>query len=180
MFNPVHSLGLKFGLYSDAGNETCAGRPGSYGYEKLDAQTYADWGVDYLVILYQIDRALFNAHAIDYADRSTIIYAAPQKYDYCYTYGADPRELYPVMSAALLSTGRPIFFSLCDGYSHFLYQTALSFSLSCYICRFLCADIDCSMNNTGTWAAPYANSWRISTTLVSSSIYLSIRASVCL
>jgi len=39
---------LKFGLYSDAGTETCAGRPGSLGYEEIDAQTYAKWGVDYL------------------------------------------------------------------------------------------------------------------------------------
>jgi alpha-galactosidase len=44
----VHSLGLKFGLYSDAGNKTCAGRPGSLGYEKNDALSYASWGVDYL------------------------------------------------------------------------------------------------------------------------------------
>jgi alpha-galactosidase len=44
----VHSKGLKLGIYSDAGLKTCAGRPGGYGYEALDAQTYADWGVDYL------------------------------------------------------------------------------------------------------------------------------------
>ena len=44
----VHSKGLKFGLYSDAGSQTCAGRPGSLSYEDIDAQTYAKWGVDYL------------------------------------------------------------------------------------------------------------------------------------
>lgn len=44
----VHSLGLKFGLYSDAGFLTCQKRPGSLGYEEIDAQTYAEWGVDYL------------------------------------------------------------------------------------------------------------------------------------
>jgi alpha-galactosidase len=44
----VHSLGLKFGLYSDAGRKTCAGRPGSRGYEFQDARQYAAWGVDYL------------------------------------------------------------------------------------------------------------------------------------
>ncbi len=27
----VHSLGLKFGIYSDAGSKTCAGRPGGLG-----------------------------------------------------------------------------------------------------------------------------------------------------
>jgi len=31
-----------------AGYRTCAGRPGSLGYEKIDAATYAEWGVDYL------------------------------------------------------------------------------------------------------------------------------------
>jgi alpha-galactosidase len=44
----VHSRGLKFGLYTDRGSATCAGRPGSYGYENLDALTYASWGVDYV------------------------------------------------------------------------------------------------------------------------------------
>jgi len=44
----VHSKGLLFGLYSDAGNKTCAGRPGSLGYETIDANTYAAWKVDYL------------------------------------------------------------------------------------------------------------------------------------
>lgn len=32
-------------------NETCAGRPGSLGYEKNDANSYASWGVDYLKYL---------------------------------------------------------------------------------------------------------------------------------
>lgn len=40
----VHSKGLLFGLYSDAGTKTCQGRPGSYGFEEIDAQTYANWG----------------------------------------------------------------------------------------------------------------------------------------
>ena len=44
----VHSLGLKFGIYSDAGSKTCAGRPGSRGHEFQDAFQYAAWGVDYL------------------------------------------------------------------------------------------------------------------------------------
>lgn len=43
----LHS-GLKFGLYSSAGTNTCQGRPGSLGYETNDANTYASWGVDYL------------------------------------------------------------------------------------------------------------------------------------
>src|ERR1700704_2247927 len=44
----VHSQGLKFGIYSDAGTKTCAGRPGARGYEFQDARQYAAWGVDYL------------------------------------------------------------------------------------------------------------------------------------
>jgi alpha-galactosidase len=80
----VHSKGLKFGLYSDAGTETCGGRPGSKGHEELDAQTYAAWGIDYL------------------------------KYDWCKTDGMDARAAYRLMSSALQKTGRPIVFSLCE------------------------------------------------------------------
>ncbi|PKU33389.1 alpha-galactosidase a [Limosa lapponica baueri] len=44
----VHSKGLKLGIYSDVGNKTCAGFPGSYDHYELDAQTFASWGVDLL------------------------------------------------------------------------------------------------------------------------------------
>ena len=44
----VHSKGLKFGIYTDAGTKTCQGRPGSLGHEEQDARTYAAWGVDYV------------------------------------------------------------------------------------------------------------------------------------
>ncbi|CAF4552985.1 unnamed protein product, partial [Rotaria magnacalcarata] len=67
----VHSHGLKFGLYSDAGYKTCAGRPGSLGYERKDATTYALWGVDFL------------------------------KYDNCNTDGTKPEIRYPIMRDAL-------------------------------------------------------------------------------
>lgn len=39
----IHSKGLLFGLYSDAGYKTCEGRPGSLKYETEDANTYAKW-----------------------------------------------------------------------------------------------------------------------------------------
>lgn len=42
----VHQNGMKFGLYTDAADRTCAGAFGSYGYEEIDANTYAEWGVD--------------------------------------------------------------------------------------------------------------------------------------
>jgi alpha-galactosidase len=80
----VHSKGLKFGLYSDAGSMTCAKRPGSKGHEVQDAKTYAEWGVDYL------------------------------KYDWCNTEGQDTRDAYAKMSRALRATGRPIVFSICE------------------------------------------------------------------
>lgn len=44
----MHARGLKLGIYSDVGNQTCAGFPGSYGHYELDAQTFASWGVDLL------------------------------------------------------------------------------------------------------------------------------------
>jgi alpha-galactosidase len=84
----VHSKGLKFGIYSDRGTSTCAGRPGSYGHETQDAQTYASWGVDYL------------------------------KYDNCNpasgrnTTQAQQQD-YTAMGNALRSSGRQITFSLC-------------------------------------------------------------------
>jgi alpha-galactosidase len=86
----VHALGLKLGLYEDAGTTTCAHLPGSYGHEAQDAATLAAWGVDYL------------------------------KYDRCnIPFGAFPAQsqqqveqaLYTRMSQALIATGRPIVFS---------------------------------------------------------------------
>jgi len=80
----AHSKGLKFGIYSDSGTKTCAGRPGSQGHEYQDALQYARWGVDYL------------------------------KYDWCNTGTRNAEEAYLTMSSALLSTGRPIVFSICE------------------------------------------------------------------
>ncbi|CAF3937230.1 unnamed protein product, partial [Rotaria sp. Silwood1] len=80
----VQSKKLKFGLYSDAGFKTCAGRPGSLHYETIDAKTYASWGVDYL------------------------------KYDNCNNDGTKPEVRYPVMRDALNASGRPIFYSMCE------------------------------------------------------------------
>ena len=44
----IHALGLKVGIYSSAGTETCGGYPASIGKESLDAATFASWGIDYL------------------------------------------------------------------------------------------------------------------------------------
>lgn len=80
----VHALGLKFGIYSDAGWTTCGGRPGSRGYEFQDAMKYAEWGVDYL------------------------------KYDWCATDNLSAHGAYETMMHALAKTGRPILFSMCE------------------------------------------------------------------
>lgn len=44
----VHSLGLRFGIYTDVGWETCAKRPGSEGHETADAELFAAWKVDFV------------------------------------------------------------------------------------------------------------------------------------
>lgn len=44
----VHSKGLKFGIYEDYGTHTCAGYPGIINHMEIDAQTFADWDVDYV------------------------------------------------------------------------------------------------------------------------------------
>ena len=44
----VHSKGLKFGIYEDYGNFTCAGYPGILGSLQVDANTFAEWDVDYV------------------------------------------------------------------------------------------------------------------------------------
>lgn len=78
----VHSKGLKLGIYADVGNKTCAGFPGSFGYYDIDAQTFADWGVDLL------------------------------KFDGCYCDSIQHlAEGYKQMSLALNRTGRSIVYS---------------------------------------------------------------------
>uniref|UniRef100_A0A2P2NIB7 Alpha-galactosidase n=1 Tax=Rhizophora mucronata TaxID=61149 RepID=A0A2P2NIB7_RHIMU len=99
----VHLKGLKLGIYSDAGTQTCSRTmPGSLGYEQRDARTFASWGIDYL------------------------------KYDNCQNAGISPKDRYPVMSKALLSSGRTIFFSLCEW----------------------------GQEDPATWARSVGNSWR--------------------
>ena len=80
----VHGLGLKLGIYTDAGTHTCGGQPGSLGYEGLDAATFASWGIDYL------------------------------KYDTCDDEGVPAELRYSTMRDALNATGRDIFYSICN------------------------------------------------------------------
>ncbi|CAD5164116.1 unnamed protein product [Musa acuminata subsp. malaccensis] len=81
----VHGKGLKLGIYSDAGHQTCSQTmPGSLGHEQKDAETFASWGIDYL------------------------------KYDNCNNDDLKPMKRYPEMTRALMRIGRPIFVSLCE------------------------------------------------------------------
>jgi len=80
----VHSKGLKFGLYNCAGTKTCAGYPGTRGYEYNDARWYAKNEIDYL------------------------------KYDWCNTEGITAKEAYKTMSNAIKISGRKMIFSLCE------------------------------------------------------------------
>ncbi|MCR5040644.1 MAG: hypothetical protein K6C36_00940 [Clostridia bacterium] len=43
----VNALGLKLGIYASNGTLTCEDLPSCYGSEALDAQTFAEWGVEY-------------------------------------------------------------------------------------------------------------------------------------
>jgi alpha-galactosidase len=80
----VHAKGLKLGIYSDVGYQTCGGHIASRAHENQDAQTYAEWGVDYL------------------------------KYDWCDHDGLEAEAAYSKMRDALHAAGRPIVFSLCE------------------------------------------------------------------
>src|SRR5690242_21386606 len=80
----VHGLGLRLGLYEEAGTATCAGFPGSLGHETQDANLFASWGVDYL------------------------------KYDNCNGGSEPTQQRYEAMRDALAATGRPILFALCE------------------------------------------------------------------
>merc|ERR1712062_633303 len=44
----MHSRGVLFGFYSALGTKTCGGFPGTGGHITVDAETFADWGIDYL------------------------------------------------------------------------------------------------------------------------------------
>jgi alpha-galactosidase len=95
----VHSKGLKIGIYSSPGPQTCARYEGSLDHEAQDAQLYAEWGIDYL----KYDLCSFipgvmqkQAHD-DKAAQMRLMVAA-----------------YAKMDKALKAAGRPIVFSLCQ------------------------------------------------------------------
>jgi len=85
----IHSLGLKFGIYTSVGRYTCEGYPGSFGYEKKDAELFADWKVDYVKL-----------------DWCTYKWTWWPFWNYQYRY--------ELMSKYIQETGRPMVIALCN------------------------------------------------------------------
>jgi len=101
----IHEYGLLFGMYSSAGHLTCARGAGSLDHEEIDAQTFADYGIDYL------------------------------KYDNCYSRGQagsaqSTFKRYERMANALNATGRPILYSLCNWGEDFVMSWGVSIANS--------------------------------------------------
>jgi len=94
----VHGKGLKLGIYSSPGDKTCAGFEGSLGHEQQDADLYASWGIDYL----KYDLCGFRSYMNEVAPGDKL------KQDELM------RSAYEKMHKAILKTGRPMVFSLCQ------------------------------------------------------------------
>ncbi|KAJ5715435.1 uncharacterized protein N7483_012616 [Penicillium malachiteum] len=97
----LHNLGLLFGVYEDAGVETCsttaAGtQAGSLYHEAQDVATFKSWGVDAL----KYDNCYSDA-ATDYPDTD-------------YTPSVSPRYHYENMSNTLAAQDETILFQICD------------------------------------------------------------------
>ncbi|KLO14275.1 glycoside hydrolase [Schizopora paradoxa] len=93
----IHSLGLKAGIYSDAGVMTCAKYPGSLGHEAEDATSFSEWGFDYL----KYD----NCNVPKYL-KDTI----PPDGDW---FKSNSSKRFQAMSEQLIIQPRPIEYSLC-------------------------------------------------------------------
>jgi len=127
----LHSKQLKLGVYSSGGTVTCMHRAGTHGHEKIDAETWAQWGVvrpaTSAVILLLL--LLPPPSPPSFANPSP-----PQDYaklDWCGN--VEPAKTwYPKMSKALNDTGRHIFFAMCEWGDESVWQ----------------------------WGSGYANSWR--------------------
>ncbi|MES2391605.1 MAG: glycoside hydrolase family 27 protein [Acidobacteriota bacterium] len=92
----VHSKGLKFGIYSSPGALTCDKLPGSYQFEEQDAKMYAAWGVDYVKYDLCGFRAVMKAAGSPEAAHQAMV------------------DAYAKMHKAILATGRPMVYSLCQ------------------------------------------------------------------
>ena len=92
----VHSKGLKIGIYSSPGAKTCAGFEGSLNHEDQDAQTYAQWGFDYLKYdLCSFGDVMKTATSPEQAHQMMV-------------------DAYNKMRDAIKKTGRPMVYSFCQ------------------------------------------------------------------
>jgi alpha-galactosidase len=94
----VHSKGLKLGIYSSPGPLTCARYEASYGHEQQDADLYASWGIDYL----KYDLCSFRHNMDQDAPNDKL------------KQNQMMRDAYMKMHKAILKTGRPMVYSLCQ------------------------------------------------------------------
>lgn len=122
----IHSKGLKFGMYTGPGPGTCAGAPASYEHEEQDARMFASWGVDFL----KYDLCSFREIMISESGAGAKA-SAPAKAaaGYAEIMAQEPDAVvekadhimeaaYEKMHQALLATGRPMIFSMCQyGYA---------------------------------------------------------------
>ena len=108
----IHSLGLKLGLYSNPGPWSCSGQVGSFDHELLDAQQFAQWGVDYLKYDWcTYDPALESSRKLSKDFVATLtnqIDSFPQEW-------RKYMQPYAIMRAALDQQPRDIVYSLCLG-----------------------------------------------------------------
>ncbi|KAK4246835.1 family 27 putative glycoside hydrolase [Corynascus novoguineensis] len=110
----IHSMGLKVGIYSDAGTGTCLNYPGSLGYENIDAHTFASWGIDYL----KYDNCYVPSEYNDeyFFDPEYIKDNSPPGYDWGTSKSA---QRFAAMRDALQEQNRTILYSICNwGQAH--------------------------------------------------------------
>jgi alpha-galactosidase len=81
----IHTKGLKYALYTDAGTRTCStAMPGTKDHEVEDMRQFAEWRADYI------------------------------KIDWCNTEGQDVVKTYTTLRDAQIAAGRPLVHSLCS------------------------------------------------------------------
>lgn len=116
MSDKLHDKDLLFGMYSSAGEMTCARYPGSLDWETQDAESFASWGVDYL------------------------------KYDNCYHMGRFGTPIvsfnrFNEMAKALKATGRSILYSLCSWGEDYVHTVSHLSSKTCLYCTDCCSGV---------------------------------------
>ena len=95
----IHSLGLKAGLYSSPGPLTCGRCEGSYGHELQDAESWAEWGFDYVKYDWCTYGDIFKKETEGVSEEERIkAYAKP----------------YRLMNECLKKQNRDILYSFCQ------------------------------------------------------------------